>query len=100
MLIVVFRNEKSNEITHFQKLPADWTEGEAVEKVNSYNKDSNGFIAEIHDILKNSLCEYLISSLEQKTRYTKETIENALTAIKEAEDAINSLEVAKGGAEE
>ena len=96
MLIAVFKNKTSDEITHFQKLPDDWSEQEAIEKVNSYNKDSNGFIAEIQNIPKNSLCEYLISALEQKTRYTKETIENALTAIREAEDAIDSLEVAEG----
>lgn len=95
MLIVVFINEKTNEINHFQKLPADWSEQEAREKVNSYNKNSNGFIADLRNIEKNSLCEYLISALEKKTRYTKETIENALSAIREAEDAINSLEVAK-----
>lgn len=95
MLIAVFINEKTNEIKRFQKLPADWTEQEAIEKVNSYNKDSNGFIAEIHNIAKNSLCDYLISALEQKVRYTKETIENALSAIREVEDAINSLEVAE-----
>ena len=95
MIIAVFTNKKTNEINHFQKLPADWTEQEAREKVNSYNKSSNDFIADIRIIAKNSLCEYLISALEQKTRYTKETVENALSAIREAEDAINSLEVAK-----
>lgn len=95
MLIAVFTNKKSNEIIRFQKLPDDWTEQEAVEKANSYNTDSNDFIAEIQNIPKNSLCGYLISALEQKTRYTKETVENALAAIREAEDAINSLEIAK-----
>lgn len=95
MLIVVFINEKTNEINNFQKLPADWTEQEAIEKVNSYNQSKNGFVADLRNIEKNSLCDYLISALDKKTRYTKETIENALSAIREAEDAINSLEVAK-----
>ena len=87
MLIVVFISKKTNEIKNFQKLPANWTEQEAIEKVNAYNKDANGFIADLRNIEKNSLCYYLISA--------KETIENAISAIREAEDAINSLEVAK-----
>ena len=95
MLIAVFINEKTNEINNFQKLPADWSEQEAILKVTSYNQNANGFIAELRNIEKNSLCYYLISALEKKKRYTKETIENALSAIREAEDAINSLEVAK-----
>lgn len=94
MIIAVYFNKKTNEIHHFQKLPADWTKQEAIEKANSYNKNSNDYFVNIRIIAKNSLCEYLISALEQKTRYTKETIENALSAIREAEDAINSLEVA------
>lgn len=95
MLIVVFINKKTNEINNFQKLPADWTEQEAIEKVNSYNQSKNGFVADLRNIEKNSLCDYLISALDKKTRYKKETIENALSAIREVEDAINSLEVAK-----
>ncbi len=94
MIIAVYLNKKTKEIHHFQKLPADWTQQDAIDKANSYNKTSNDFIADIRIIAKNSLCDYLISALEQKTRYTKETIENALSAIREAEDAINSLEVA------
>ena len=95
MIIAVFINKKTNKINHFQKLPDDWTKQDAIEKVNSYNKTTDDFIADIHIIAKDSLCEYLISALEKKQRYTKETIENALSAIREAEDAINSLEVAK-----
>ena len=54
---------------------------------------------EIISIIENETSLSKITDIVAPTLYgyTKETIENALTAIKEAEDAINSLEVAKGG---
>ena len=63
-------------------------------KEKSNEKESNYF-AEIICVPENGVLEYFLSALDKKERYTKETIEDVLCALREAEDAINSLQVAE-----
>ena len=94
MLIAVFRNKKTKKIKNHQKLPEHWTEKEANEQAEKYNSKTDDFFCEVVCVPENSVIEYLLTAMDKKISYTKETIEDALNAIREAEDAINSLRVA------
>ncbi len=95
MLIAIFRETKTEKIKNHQKLPKEWTEQEANEKVEKYNSETSDFVAEVICVPENSVIEYFLTAMDKKISYTKETIEDALSAIREAEDAINSLKVAE-----
>ena len=95
MLIAVFREIKTKKIKNHQKLPKEWTEKEANKKVEEYNSETSDFVAEVVCVPEDSVIEYFLTALDKKERYTKETIEDALSAIRDAENAILSLQVAE-----
>ena len=95
MLIAIFRETKTGKIKNHQKLHKEWTEQEANENAKKYNSKTSDFCCEVICVPENGVLEYFLTALEKKVAYTKETIEDALSAIREAEDAINSLKVAE-----
>ena len=95
MLIAVYRDRKTEKIKSHQKLPEQWTEAEANERAKKSNEKESNYFAEIICVPENGVLEYFLSALDKKERYTKETIEDVLYALREAEDAINSLQVAE-----
>lgn len=95
MLIVIYRDRKTEKIKRHQKLPEQWTEEEANERSQKFNSKESDVFAEVICVPENGVLEYFLIALEKKVTYTKETIEDALSAIREAEDAINSLQVAE-----
>ena len=95
MLIVIYRDRKTEKIKSHQKLPEQWTEKEANERSQKFNSKESDVFAEVMCVPENGVIEYFLTALEKKISYTKETIEDALSAIREAEDAINSLQVAE-----
>lgn len=95
MLIAVYRDRNTGKIKSHQKLPEQWTEIEANERAQKHNSKESNVFAEIVCVPENGVLEYFLMALEKKVSYTKETIEDALSAIREAEDAINSLQVAE-----
>ena len=95
MLIAVFRNKKTEKIKNHQKLPEHWTEKEANEQAEKYNSKTSDFVCEVIYVPENGVLEYFLTALDKKERYTKETIEDALSAIRDAENAILSLQVAE-----
>lgn len=95
MLIAVYRDRKTEKIKSHQKLPEQWTEAEANERAKKSNEKESNYFAEIICVPENGVLEYFLSALDKKERYTKETIDDVLYALREAEDAINSLQVAE-----
>lgn len=95
MLIAIFREIKTEKIKNHQKLPEQWTEREANENAKKYNLKTSDFCCEVICVPENGVIEYFLTALDKKERYTKETIEDALSAIREAENAILSLQVAE-----
>lgn len=95
MLIAIYRDRKTQKIKSHQKLPEQWTEAEANERAKKSNEKESDYFAEIMYVPENGVLEYFLLALDKRISYTKETIEDALSAIREAEDAINSLQVAE-----
>jgi hypothetical protein len=95
VLIVIYRDRKTEKIKSHQKLPEQWTEEEANERSQKFNSKESGVFAEIMCVAENGVLEYFLTALDKKERYTKETIEDALSAIRDAENAILSLQVAE-----
>ncbi len=93
MLLAIYRDRKTGKIKSHQKLPEQWTKAEANERSQKFNSKDCDVFAEVMCVPENGVLEYFLTALDKKGRYTKQTIEDVLYIIREAEDAINSLQV-------
>ncbi len=97
-MFIIFYRDGNGKITSHHTAPEDWTEQELAGKIEQYNSEkekAQGRTAAYLELKDGSIERYLFDYLEQRNRYTKETIEAALDALDEARSCIDSLEVAK-----
>lgn len=95
MVVVYFRRVYDGCIINYQKLE-NISRGEIEERVRRYNKEyTDKNTAHIVEIEKGSFLEYLIDKCEKGITYTKSSVEDAITAIESALDAVQDLKVAE-----
>ncbi len=94
-MAVYFRRVNDGRIIGYQKLE-NISQGEIEERVRWYNKEyADKNTAHIAKIEKGSFLGYLIDKCEKGTAYTKTSVEDAITAIESALDAVQDLKVAE-----
>ena len=92
--LIYYRRKDTGEITQHHPVPDDWTPEITKERIGQYNSEE-GHKTTAHTITAEtgSFEAYLLDRLEKKYRIAKEAIQEALDAIEEAKNCVNSLEV-------
>lgn len=81
-------------VTHHQELPKEWSDDEVALKILEFNSAHPGQPAHLVSVEEGSFEEYLLERVKNERKRTAESIQEALDALDEARDAINSLEKA------
>lgn len=89
---IVYYRDAEGKIRHHHDAPDGMTEERLKAEVEKFNQSDRGRTAHVIDVDAGSFCEYLIQRVKQGNRYTAETIEAAKDAIREALDAVESLQ--------
>ena len=84
--------KKDGKITYHHTAPESWSLEQLEEKTREYNASTNGKTAHIQQVEEGSLVEYLLEQAENASGLIKDAIEDALYALDQARDAIQSLE--------
>ncbi len=91
MTFIIYKNSDGVIVSHH---PAPKEIENLAATVQEYNeKRQHGKTAHIIEVDEGGFEAYLLERLDKKYRLAKETIDEALNAIEEARDCINSLEV-------
>lgn len=92
-MTLIFYRDATGKIRNHQRPPIDWTPEKLQAEMERFNKESD-IKAYTQEIKEDSLEFYLYECAQKRLQYTKESIEDALSALDQARDYINSLEVA------
>lgn len=98
MKVVYYKHVQDGVIGNHQILPKEWTAAEIEEKCKRYN-EKNGTIvqATVVDVEEGSFMAYLLERADQRRKFPKQAITEALQALDEAKAAIWGLEVEDDG---
>ena len=89
-----YRKKDTGEITQHHAVPEDWTPEIVKERLDQYNSEpGHKTTVQAIQVEAGSFEAYLLDRLEKKYQLAKTAIQEALDAIEEARDCINSLEV-------
>lgn len=92
MKYAVYNRVPTGEITHYNKLPEEWSEELVQQNLREFNashKDTcNATIIEVED---GSFIDFLIKKVEDTQQYNKDLVREALDAVERAESCINAL---------
>lgn len=89
---IVYYRDKAGKITHHHDAPANMTEEQLAAEVEKFNQSGRERTAYTATVTEGSLEEYLLQRIKEGRRYTAETIVAAKDAIREALDAVESLQ--------
>lgn len=94
MKVVYYKHVQDGVIGHHQILPEEWSDAEIEEKCKKYN-EKNGTIvqASVVDVEEGSFMAYLLKRADQRRKFPKAAIIEALQSLDEAKAAIWQLEV-------
>ena len=93
MTLIVYRDSTGAIVNH-NPAPRQITGEDLAVEIEKYNERKQyGRTACIVEVAEGSFEAYLLERLDKKYRLAKEAIDEALDAIEEARDCINSLEV-------
>ena len=94
MKVVYYKHIRDNVIGNHQILPEEWSDAEIEEKRKRYNEKNGNIVqASVVDVEEGSFMAYLLERADQRRKFPKEAIQEALDALDEARAAIWSLEV-------
>ena len=95
MTLIVYRDSEGTIVNH-HPAPMQITGEDLAVAIEEYNeRKQHGRTACIVEVAEGSFEAYLLERLDKKYRMAKEAIDEALDAIEEARNCINSLEVEK-----
>lgn len=92
MKYAVYNRVPTGEITHYNKLPEEWSEELVQQNLREFNASHqdtcNATIIEVED---GSFIDFLIKKVEDTQQYNKDLVREALDAVERAESCINAL---------
>lgn len=92
-MTLVYYKGTDGKILHYHSIPKNMTMEELTARVEEYN-DKPGSRAVIHEIKEGSFEMHLWEAAQNRKLYKKTTIDDAKDAIRQALEAIESLEEA------
>lgn len=84
--------KRDGKIVYHHTAPEFWSREQLEEKAREYNAKTPGKTAYIQEIEEGSLMDYLLEQAENASGLTNDAINDALYALDQARDAIQSLE--------
>lgn len=94
MIIIYYRDvDADGKITRAHTPPEDWTLEETQERINQYNSE-HGHRSTVHalQVEDGSIEAYLYQRANERAKWDREALQEAISAIEDALDTVRGLE--------
>lgn len=91
-MIIIYYTDKGK-ITHHQAAPKDLTLEELEDRAQDFNRErTDGKSAHITEAKNDGLMAYLFQKATERKKWDKEALQDAISSIEDALDAVRGLE--------
>lgn len=92
-MIIIYYRDKDGKITHHQTAPKDLPLEELEDRTRDFNRErTDGKSAHITEAKNDGLMAYLFQKATERKKWDKEALQDAISSIEDALDAVRGLE--------